>query len=102
MKINLDTINKTVGIEDRVKFGEFLDMMKKLLPNGLWKEYFIQSTTEVKWYGYPQTVAVPYIPWGGTSITYCSSTGDFTSGDAVGFSTGSADEIPQGKFQLEC
>ena len=39
MKIQLDTINKTIKIEEQVNLKELVKTLEKLLPKGLWKEF---------------------------------------------------------------
>lgn len=42
MKIQLDTDNKTVKIEQDFNLGEFYDLLQKLLPNDLWREFKLE------------------------------------------------------------
>jgi hypothetical protein len=35
MKLQLDTTNKTIKIEELVNLGELTEMLEKILPNGL-------------------------------------------------------------------
>ena len=42
MKIQLDTTEKSIKIQEQVNFGELIEMLEKLLPNGLWKEFELE------------------------------------------------------------
>jgi hypothetical protein len=39
MKIKLDTINKTIKIEEEVNLHDFYEQLNALLPDGKWREY---------------------------------------------------------------
>lgn len=39
MKLQLDTTNKTIQIEQDVNLQEMFDLLERLLPDGLWKEF---------------------------------------------------------------
>jgi len=39
MKIKLDTEQKTIQVESNVNLGELISSLRKLLPNGVWKEF---------------------------------------------------------------
>lgn len=39
MKIKLDTEEKTIQVESNVNLGELINSLRKLLPNGAWKEF---------------------------------------------------------------
>ena len=77
MKLQLDTTNKTIKIEELVNLGELTEMLEKILPNGLWKEFKLDTNVTVTW-GSPIVVKeyLPYrnpyapFPW----ITYGTGT----------------------------
>lgn len=52
MKIELDTINKTVKFEGRVKIKDALAMVKKLLPND-WADFYIEGNTVINHWDNP-------------------------------------------------
>jgi len=64
MKLQLDTEEKLITIEDSVIIGELLKVLKEILPNGLWKKYSIKSATIDNWYNpiYIRDYTYPY-PW---------------------------------------
>jgi hypothetical protein len=88
MKLQLNTTDKTVTLEEAVKVGDLTDILEKLLP-GEWKTYTIKTNTTFNWGNpiiireYPQYPSYPY--WwtspiysnGETSISYTASDGIF-------------------------
>ena len=49
MKIQLDTVAKTIKVEGNINMGELIANLDKILPK-IWKEYELQSqTTIVNW-----------------------------------------------------
>jgi len=81
MKIQLDTTEKTIKIEEKVNLGEFIDALEKLLPVGLWRTFTIEVQVITNWsnpiiirdHVWPdwRHPLYPQYPW----ITYCA-TGD--------------------------
>lgn len=67
MKIQLDTIGKTIKVEGTVSLKELVDTLEKLLPKGLWKEFNLESnTTIVNWnspYIWPVIPSYPQPLW---------------------------------------
>jgi hypothetical protein len=62
MKLQLDTDNKTIKIEDKVNLGDFVEMLEKLLPYGKWREFSLETNVSVVWNS-PPIVIEPYRPW---------------------------------------
>lgn len=66
MKIQLDTKEKTITIEEQINIKEFITTIKKLLPN--WDEYSLKVTTIYNWWN-PITITTntkynpEYDPW---------------------------------------
>lgn len=48
MKLQLDTKNKTITIEESIKLDEFFQMIKKLLPDE-WKQYRLEIKNIINW-----------------------------------------------------
>lgn len=48
MKIQLDTTNKTIKVEESVKLQELTDALEKLLPNGEWKEFKLETPDDYR------------------------------------------------------
>ena len=69
MKIQIDTTNKTLKIEENVKLSKFMDWVKKLLPNNEWKEFTLETNTTI--IGWQNPIYIdryveplkPYYPW---------------------------------------
>lgn len=49
MKIKLDTSVKTITIEEPTNIGDLFDMLENLLPNGLWKEFKLETNVINNW-----------------------------------------------------
>jgi hypothetical protein len=67
MKIQIDTINKTITIEEDINLHEFYEEINKLLPSGLWREFSLKMTKITEWKDpitVPSTSPSPTIhPW---------------------------------------
>lgn len=61
MKIQLDTTNKIIKVEESVNLNEFFEAVRKLFPDGEWKEFTIETNTTIVWNN-PITIT-PYNPW---------------------------------------
>jgi hypothetical protein len=64
MKIQLDTIKKTITIEEDVNLHDFYEQLNSLLPGGLWREFTLKITKITEWKE-PITVTptTPIDPW---------------------------------------
>lgn len=62
MKLTIDTTNKIISISDKTTLKEFIDTLKKLLPNDEWEQYSIETPITQNW-------NIPTLP-----ITYPSPT----------------------------
>lgn len=77
MKIQIDTIEKTIKIEEKVNLGELFSYMEQLFPDLKWREFNLEVGTIINWinpitlpqYPYPQPTD-PYYPWIITCGTY--------------------------------
>lgn len=49
MKIQLDTVAKTIKVDGDVKFAELIEALEKLLPQGEWKEFTLENDGIVAW-----------------------------------------------------
>lgn len=68
MKIQLDTTNKLIKVEESVNLGEFTETLERLLPYGKWKEFKLETQTVVNWSN--PIVIEPYRPYTPPWITY--------------------------------
>lgn len=62
MKIQLDTIKKTITIEEDVNLHDFYEQLNSLLPGGLWREFTLKITKITEWRD-PITIT-PHTPIG--------------------------------------
>jgi hypothetical protein len=67
MKLQLDTDNKTIKIDESVKLTKLMQVVKKLLPNGEWQDFtLITNTTIQHWSSpviYKEYYPTPSYPW---------------------------------------
>jgi hypothetical protein len=61
MKIQIDTINKTLTIEESVNLHDFYEEINNLLPGGTWRDYTLNVTKIIEWIN-PITIDTPYNP----------------------------------------
>jgi hypothetical protein len=59
MKIQLDTENKTITIEESVNLHDFFEQINSILPGGVWREYSLQVTKITEW---RDPITVPHSP----------------------------------------
>lgn len=97
MKIQLDTIRKTITIEEDVNLHDFYEQINDLLPSGLWREFTLKVTKIVEWREpiTPHTPINPYQP-----LTTPNTTNPYDPlGTKVWYSNNSGDvELKQGVF----
>lgn len=53
MKIQLDTTNKTIKLEENVKLTKLMELVKKILPNNEWKEFTLETNTTITYWSNP-------------------------------------------------
>jgi hypothetical protein len=66
MKIQLDTTNKTIKIEESVNLNELFELLNKILPNDTWKEFKLETNTIINWNSTPIIIKKeiwPTYPW---------------------------------------
>lgn len=70
MKLQLDTDQKTIKIEESVNIGEFIKTLNQLLPNDIWKEFTLEVSpiiiNPIPYIPVPQYPLQPYyheLPW---------------------------------------
>mgnify|MGYP001609138376 CR=1 FL=1 len=49
MKVQIDTTNKIIRVEEKVNLHEFYKAIQKLLSNGEWKEFELDTNTKIEW-----------------------------------------------------
>ena len=109
MKIQLDTTNKTVKIEENIKVSKLIATLKKLLPED-WKEFTLEAHTTINNWSFPYIIReypvypkpyYPNYPWyysttKGSSLTM--SSGNMSASNKI-----SADySLKSGVYNVEC
>lgn len=91
MKIQLDTVNKTIKIEEDVNLHDFYEQLNAILPDGKWREFTLKVDKIVEWRE-PITITpntTPINPYGPFTtpqpntypdIWYGTTTGDLDEG----------------------
>ena len=84
MKLQIDTITKVIKVEGRVNLSELFATLEDLLPNCMWEEYSLESTTIINNWNTPiiwrpsvQPYTQPWITWDNSKITCAAHTGVF-------------------------
>ena len=96
MKIQLDTTNKTIKIEERVLLSKLIQTLNGLLPNKEWKKYILETNTVIQHWNSPYIieeipvwpiVTYPSYPW--WQPTYVSkTTAEYRAGDNMSLKSG--------------
>ena len=95
MKIQLDTENKTIKIEETVLLSELTEALEKLLPKGEWKKFTLETNTVIQNWQAPIVIKeyvdkYPYYPWFVTNNTGV----DCISGDHL--------QLNSGTYNVQC
>jgi len=62
MRLQLDTTNKLIKVEESVNLGEFFEVLDRLLPGNKWKEFKLETQTLINWSN-PIVITDPWYPW---------------------------------------
>lgn len=108
MKIQLDTTNKTIKVEESVNLQELTDALEKLLPNGEWKQFKLETNTIITNWGAPIVIrerSWPYwwnSPWYSTGNTFISTNGsDLQHQQYYTSNNGDNPGLNQGVYNIE-
>lgn len=63
MRIQLDTTNKTIKLENSVSLKEFFSKIKKLLPNNEWQQFTLETNTTITYWSNPIVIERTYPRW---------------------------------------
>jgi hypothetical protein len=78
MRLSIDTIAKTLKLENDINLGEFIEKIQTFLPD--WKEYKLITNCTINWYNTPTIVPdidpYPLQPYWNYPTTICSSAGN--------------------------
>jgi len=78
MKLQINTKEKSITLQEGVKAGQLITLLKAWFPNGEWKGWTLNSETVMTWTGlptyiYPYRTYQPFEIWYGDTITGISS-----------------------------
>jgi len=48
MKLQLDTVNKTIKLEEKVNLNDLFELLQKILPD-IWKEFTLEINSVINW-----------------------------------------------------
>lgn len=94
MKIQLDTTTKTIKVEESVNLNDFFEAIKRILPDGEWKEFKLETQTVINW-GSPIVINQPYrqyYPWYSPEPYYTCGTNFITNNHT----------LTSGIYNIEC
>lgn len=80
MKIQLDTVNKIIKLENEINLGELVKNLEAILPHGEWKKFTLETHTTIQNWSSPTLFIIEKVyprrqveyPW--WNGTYCSTT----------------------------
>lgn len=100
LKLQLDTTRKTIKIDENVKLTKLMSLLKKLLPNGEWMDFTLETNTTItQWYQpYYFTWRQPIYPWFSTP-TYTNAT--IGSNTITGQLNSSVNTLNPGVYNIE-
>lgn len=49
MKLQIDTKNKTIKVEEQVNLGQFINTLNQFFPNEEWKKFNLQTNVNINW-----------------------------------------------------
>ena len=109
MKIQLDTDNKTIKLEDNVLLSKLIETLDRLLPNKEWKKFTLETNTTINHWSSPIVIREypfkqNYWPWYQRPYYYtsASSGGSWTADYKVnGQSFSNNMQLKSGVFNLE-
>jgi hypothetical protein len=67
MKIQIDTVAKTLKLDEAVRIDELINLLEAMLPSGRWKEFDLITNVTVNWTNTPIVIrdypVYPRWPW---------------------------------------
>jgi len=72
MKIQLDTKRKTIKLDEPIRLGEMVKLLKSLFPDKEWESYTLETNTTIHGWSYPVYIEkyTPYTPMWDSITTY--------------------------------
>ena len=101
MRISIDTISKTIEVEQDVKLKDLIKNLKSMFPNREWEEFSLKTTTTIQNWSYPiyypiYTEPAPQKQWW-ESPWYCQSN-NITNATPISESY----NLVEGIFNVQC
>ena len=87
MKIQIDTDNKTITIEEDILLTSFIDNLNSMFPNKEWKSFTLKTNVINNWnqpYIIPMIPTYPTYPW----VTYETGSGDLIDTRTFNYNSG--------------
>ena len=97
MKIQLDTTNKTIKLESDVLFSELIEVLEKLLPKGLWKEFELKTNVTITTWSNPIIIEKYHEPY--RRYPWWNDNGTISKNDNITYCQ--ANNLVEGKFNIE-
>jgi hypothetical protein len=66
MKLQIDTTNKTIKLEESIKLDTLFNTLNEMFPNNGWREFELLTNVTVQWNSIPIVIqpSYPYrYPW---------------------------------------
>lgn len=93
MKIQLDTTNKTIKIEEKVNLVQLMKIIKQILPNNQWRDYSLEQSVITNWanpwaiqpyrvYDYPWVPTTIYSGTGSADVVLPTNTANSVPGNS--------------------
>lgn len=75
MKIQLDTDQKIIRLDEPTNLGDLFSFLEKILPNGMWKSFKLEITNNFLQPTFPNPTIIqpwptPVFPWWRDTIIY--------------------------------
>lgn len=95
MKIQLDTTNKTIKIEEHVKISKLIEVLKQMLPSD-WKNFTLETNTTISYWNSPIVIKeYPSRPW------YEQPWISYKSKDTLGVNLHYKEDMDKEKYSLK-
>lgn len=102
MRLQIDTVLKTIKLENNIKIRELIENLKTLLPND-WMDFTLETNVTIGWTNPIYIRDYPYwgdYPWYKTTTT-SPYIGDITSGGMYKSNSSDNVQLNAGTFNVE-
>jgi len=63
MRLQLDTVNKTIKVEGSVLLSELVTTLESMLPNNLWKKFTLEANVIIDNWSRPIIIERQHVPY---------------------------------------